>query len=138
MAAQSVKQSDCVFGVMYRRLRARLGTCPSDRRHGARHRAGGVPDVEVQGGVRDDQRGRVREEVRGTASQVREEEGRQTRLPTHATRSSLRATGWDEKRRPHAENACFAFNRTRRIDCFLGFRPEFARISLQKRSSVAF
>jgi transposase len=25
MAAQSVKQSDCVFGVMYRRLRARLG-----------------------------------------------------------------------------------------------------------------
>jgi transposase len=25
MAAQSVKQSDCVFGVMYRRMRARLG-----------------------------------------------------------------------------------------------------------------
>ncbi|MBM3145544.1 MAG: hypothetical protein FJ010_11355 [Chloroflexi bacterium] len=25
MAAQSVKQADCVFGVMYRRLRARLG-----------------------------------------------------------------------------------------------------------------
>jgi transposase len=25
MAAQSVKQADCVFGVMYRRMRARLG-----------------------------------------------------------------------------------------------------------------
>ena len=25
MAAQSVKQADCVFGVLYRRLRARLG-----------------------------------------------------------------------------------------------------------------
>jgi transposase len=25
MAAQSVKQADCVFGVMYRRMKARLG-----------------------------------------------------------------------------------------------------------------
>lgn len=32
MAAQSVKQADCVFGVMYRRLRARLGPAQATAR----------------------------------------------------------------------------------------------------------
>lgn len=110
MAAQSVKQAGlCVRGHVPANA-SQAGSGASDGSHGARHGAGGVPDVEVPGGIRDDQRGRIREEVQRTATQIHEEESQKTRLPTRATRSSLRAIAWNEKRRPQVENACFAFN----------------------------
>ena len=46
------------------------GAIAGDGSHGACHRMGGIPDVEIQSGIRDDQHRRVREE-----------EGRQAGLP---------------------------------------------------------
>jgi hypothetical protein len=45
------------------------------------HRQGGVPDVEVRGGIRDDRRGRVRAEVQRSATQVHEDEGSEVGIP---------------------------------------------------------
>ena len=60
--------------------------------------AGGVSDVEIQSGIRNDQRGRVRGEVQGTADPVHEEKGGQTRL---RTRPGLKCAGRiQSKRRP--------------------------------------
>lgn len=63
-------------------IESQIGTGAGDGCDSACHRQGGVPDVEVQGGIRDAQRGRVRAKVQRPATQIHEEEGGQTGIPT--------------------------------------------------------
>ena len=84
MAAQSVKQADCVFGALYRRLRARLG--PAQATVATAHAIARVVYRMLKYKVEYEpiEHERVREEVRRTTDQIHEKESRQTRLSTRS------------------------------------------------------
>jgi len=114
MAAQSVKGSDCVFGMMFRRFRAHM-----DNRQATVATAHAIARVvyrmlkyqveyeAVSVEEYDAKRLLHLAEVQGTTDQIHAQESRQTRLPT-CPGLNVRP---GQKKASSCENACFAFNR---------------------------
>ena len=115
------------------RLKIRAGIGAGDGGHDARNCAGSVPDVEVPGGIRDDQRGRVREEVQRATAQVHEEKGCKARLPTYP---GVSAGIMKIKRRTHPEYAYFAFNRYEKYVSFFKFALIFQGSTCYDRAQM--